>query len=384
MRTIERERRRIEAAFCAALVAASAVAVVEACSSSGDGASGSPDASSGFADATAGETSDTFDASSVDGGVDAAVGVDAPSCAPTFYILDGATLSELGAMPDADLCALIEPCGLPPGITTQGCLVIETQQDGTPIPDSGFGCNVSPGNGCVNGAYVPVPGPSVDLTCACELFIQGGRRTGRTRRRGGERGATPLGAFLGAMACEEAASVEAFERLAAELSSHGAPASLVRAASQAQRDEARHAAVMARLAKRAKVAVSVRARPVRSLEAMAKENAVEGCVRETFAALLACWQAEHADDPEVRAAFVRIARDETRHAALAWTVAAWAHERLPEGARRRVARARRAAVEAVARSLGYYVDASLTRRVGLPRPSEARALFAEMARVLEV
>ena len=53
---------------------------------------------------------------------------------------------------------------------------------------------------------------------------------------------------------------------------------------------------------------------MRELEAIAIENAVEGCVRESFGALLATWQAKTAGDARVRAAMKRIARDETRHA----------------------------------------------------------------------
>jgi hypothetical protein len=58
--------------------------------------------------------------------------------------------------------------------------------------------------------------------------------------------------------------------------------------------------------------------PARSLEELAVENAVEGCVRETYGALTAIWQARTAKDPSVAAAVRRIARDETRHAALSW------------------------------------------------------------------
>lgn len=388
--TIERERRRIEAAFCVALLAASSVAVVDACGSNGDGSSASPDASAGASDGGGPETSDSTDGGGAtsDGGADGMSTADALNCAPTFFILDGATLADLDATPDADLCNLVEPCGVPPGLATQGCVVIEAELDGAPIPDSAFGCNIAVGYGCVNGAYVPPPGPAAEFTCTCDLFIQGGRRTGRARRAAGERAATPLGAFLGAMAREEIASVAAFERLATELASHGAPAHLVRAASRARGDEMRHAAAMGRLARVHGVAIGRgekrRIHAVRSVEAIAKENAVEGCVRETFAALLACWQAERAEDRAIRAAFVRIARDETRHAALAWAVAAWAEARLDERGCARVARARRDAVRAVQRSLGGDVEPALAERVGVPRPRERRALFEKLTRALGV
>ena len=88
----------------------------------------------------------------------------------------------------------------------------------------------------------------------------------------------------------------------------------------------------------------------RSIEEQATENAVEGCVFETFGALLAQWQATHAVDLGVRASLARLARDETRHAALAWTMAAWLEARLTPEARLRVREARaRARRELLAR-----------------------------------
>jgi len=56
---------------------------------------------------------------------------------------------------------------------------------------------------------------------------------------------------------------------------------------------------------------------------VALENAVEGCVRETYGALIATRQAEAASDPVVRRAMRKIAADETAHAALSWDVASF-------------------------------------------------------------
>ncbi|MCL0138103.1 hypothetical protein M2T37_27880, partial [Klebsiella pneumoniae] len=64
----------------------------------------------------------------------------------------------------------------------------------------------------------------------------------------------------------------------------------------------------------------------RSLLAFAIENAVEGCVNETWAALVAAWQAGHAEGADVRAAYERIAADEARHGDLAWAIDAWVAE----------------------------------------------------------
>ena len=118
------------------------------------------------------------------------------------------------------------------------------------------------------------------------------------------------GALFAQVAHLEAASVHAFLRLERELRHHGAPASLIRAARQAARQEAQHARVTRRLARRFGGVVP-RVRLVtgepRSLEAIAVENAVEGQVRERGGALLAHFQLRAAHHPEVRAAMARIA-----------------------------------------------------------------------------
>src|SRR5262245_10013390 len=99
------------------------------------------------------------------------------------------------------------------------------------------------------------------------------------------------------MAELEAASVRAFEVLAAELEQYGAPQRLSEAARAAATDEVRHAASTAEWARAlgANVAqVAVPARGVRSLAAIALDNAVEGCVRETFGAVIGAYQARAA------------------------------------------------------------------------------------------
>src|SRR5205814_4301213 len=71
----------------------------------------------------------------------------------------------------------------------------------------------------------------------------------------------------------------------------------------------------------------------------------EGCVGETLGALLAAEQLRLASDPEVRRILQRIAKDELRHAELAWTFLAWAlrsDPRLGEAAQRAFQRTTRA------------------------------------------
>jgi hypothetical protein len=76
---------------------------------------------------------------------------------------------------------------------------------------------------------------------------------------------------------------------------------------------------------------------------LALENAVEGCVHETFAAARAAWQASYASDPSVRSLSAVLAADEAAHADLAADVHAWACSVLPPRDAQRDKAARRAA-----------------------------------------
>ena len=194
-----------------------------------------------------------------------------------------------------------------------------------------------------------------------------------------------LGAWLAANAHLEAASIDAFEILAAELGAHRAPRVLIQAAAAATADERCHADVIGRLAVSrgaALPAVHVKRGPVRDLEAVARENAVEGCVRETYAALLACRQARAATDPAIRSAMAGIARDETRHAALAWAVDGWSHALLPPAARKRVRGARHEAIERLGEATLAGLPPDDRARAGLPDEEEAARMATALGAAL--
>jgi hypothetical protein len=146
----------------------------------------------------------------------------------------------------------------------------------------------------------------------------------------------------------EAASVEAFRVLARELALHDAPAALIAEAERSARDEIRHAAMMARIARRFGAtyeAPVVERREPRSLFDLALDNAIEGCVRETYGAVEAMLLAETEADPAIARAMHAIARDETRHAELAWSIAAWANARLSKAEREEIRAATRDAID---------------------------------------
>lgn len=213
----------------------------------------------------------------------------------------------------------------------------------------------------------------------------GRRPAGLHSEDGGEasgEGALAAAEFLAASAELEAAAVSAFEILGSELAAHGAPLALRHAAARAARDEVRHARVTARLARRYgghPGAPRIEPRAVRELAEVALENAVEGCVRETYGALVALWQARHAHDQAVARAMREIARDEVRHAALSWSVAEWAEEQLPESARRRICDARREAALALRDELAREPDPTVRTLIGLPTAEQALRLVDSLA-----
>jgi hypothetical protein len=193
-----------------------------------------------------------------------------------------------------------------------------------------------------------------------------------------------VGAYLARAAWFEGASVHAFVQLARQLVRHDAPARLVRAALRAAVDEVRHARIMSALATtRGATPPPVEVRPPtrRSLASIASENATEGCVGETWAALVAMWQAQRAADPDIQAAFAAIAGDELRHAALSWELDAWLAPQLSATAQRRVRRARAEAIEALEHGLATD-DAELVRHLGLPTADAARAMFERACQTL--
>jgi rubrerythrin len=224
----------------------------------------------------------------------------------------------------------------------------------------------------------------------CDATIQpicyGGRHTDLLAQRAQGRGQTDVARWLAREAAGEAGSVHAFRQLSRELSTHGAPADLVEAARSAARDEVRHTRMVRRLSDHhggRPAPAQPRAAPARGLFEVALENAVEGCVHETFAAARAGWQARHATDGDIRSVSRVLARDEARHADLAAAIHAWAMEVLPPAQAEAIETARQHAWTRIAES-PETLSPSDTARLGLPEPHQRRALIQALAAGLGV
>jgi hypothetical protein len=305
----------------------------------------------------------------------AAAVVAAPSCS------NNATVTTVPVTP-ADACQLLfERMGADSGNCEQFCqpyaectLDPKYQQayDQQNAADAGAAWRADASTG---GKCCP-SWPSATVTVTCTVYGQYG--TGRrsvdvVQLRTFD--CLSVGEYLAASAYLEAASVHAFSRLTRELVAHRAPSSLVHATRSARRDEVRHTRLLGRQAKRfgviARMPTAHRARDVRSLFMVARENAVEGCVRETLGATMNLLQAEIAVDRELRTTMRSIAADECRHADLAWGVAEWALPRLSRGQRRLVGAAQQAEVAAMRRALRFNgVTPGGARILGLPNAAQ--------------
>jgi hypothetical protein len=310
----------------------------------------------------------------------------APGCAPAPPVV-------YDAAADAPNCAyrITLPCGVPSFVTSinpihcvldlASCVDLCT---GVAFPF--LTCEVANGFGCDDDAEAFVAADGAPIVVECDKCTISGRRPAGLARPRAARANSMLGGFFAGVSHLEAASAVAFQRLAEELHGLGAPAELVRAARRSAGDEVRHARVTARLARRhgaeppsLHIAARMRARP---LAAVALENAVEGCVRETFGALVASWQAAHAGDPRIARTMARVAVDETRHAALAWAIDRWIEPRLDARSRRAVLAARRRAVRRLLSEVKAPLPPVLVLRAGIPSPARATALLEELRTAL--
>lgn len=120
-----------------------------------------------------------------------------------------------------------------------------------------------------------------------------------------------------------------------------------------------------------------------SLFELALENATEGCVRETFGALVTLHQAANAESRELREAFAAIADDEAKHAALSWELKTWFDTQLTAPERIYVQNAHASAVELARRDAASPPDAP-GLALGLPPAARAEQLLGALMTAMAI
>lgn len=190
------------------------------------------------------------------------------------------------------------------------------------------------------------------------------------------RASPTCGAWLAKIATLEAASVTSFARLVRQLGRIGAPAWAIASARAAIADELLHARLASRLARALGATVAppvIEGDDETTLAELARDNAVEGQVGETFGALLAMCQARTATSPVVRSVFARIAHDETRHAELAHRLASWLAAGLTARERANISAAARERADALCSGHDDGLGAADRAWLGIPPPRDLAA-----------
>ena len=193
--------------------------------------------------------------------------------------------------------------------------------------------------------------------------------------------------FTGAIlshACQlEAASVPAFRQLAHQLRTHRAPMRLVSAARAAARDEIRHAKVMRKLANRFGAQPGEPICPTATentpIETIAELNEREGCVRESYAALVAAHQGATATDPKIRKAMAAIASDELRHASLSREVRSWILPQLTGAQREHLTDVRQQELQLLRERTRTAMPEPVRMQLGLPSAATASLMIGLLA-----
>ncbi|WP_375758940.1 ferritin-like domain-containing protein [Corallococcus exercitus] len=300
-----------------------------------------------------------------------------------------ALLGSIDTAQEAALMAFasgLNPCAREPRQLSDGA---------TARPEGGFTLSAFSGSGCREDVLrhtlrVSVSGEVAEVSrevaqkATQDCPVVGRRPAGLLVVESGA-GDDARGRYFADVARLEAASIQAFLRLREELALHGADEALQDAALASAVDEVLHADVTGRLARRFGAVPplpSVADVPPRALLEVLLDNAVEGCVRETFGALVAHHQALHAKDPEIREAMARIAEDETRHAGLSWDIDAWAASKLSPAERDSLREARRQALAVLRAEVAVPLDAQLTSDAGLPSPAVGLALLDSLEQEL--
>lgn len=272
--------------------------------------------------------------------------------------------------PPMTLVALVDACEADETKCMELCTAVLQQSDGYSSPASCEVTHDATGHDVAVTYFVS--------TGASGCPVDGRRPAGLARARKPRAGIA--GTHLARSAWYEAASVHAFVGLARQLARHGAPTPLRDAAKRAAVDEVHHAQLMGNLARARGAtppAVQIKKQGRRSLESIAIENVTEGVVGETWAALIAFWQAAHATDPTVRATYAKIAEDELRHAELSIEVDAWARTKLRPAARARVDAARTRALAKLAKGVRSSIPTALVTELGMPDAAAMQKLFAD-------
>lgn len=220
------------------------------------------------------------------------------------------------------------------------------------------------------------------VTCEYTQCAVEGRVHGDIKKLEKSTGYTELGIHFARGYHAEASSVDAFLQLRKELAFHQASKELQDRCFLAAKEEIVHAQLLAKLAKLHQGQLPTldfgRFQP-RSLFALALDNAVEGCIFETFSSLRALQQANNATDQVIAKAMKIIALDEMKHAELAWDIHKSLISKLSNVERDIIRKAQKEAIQLLLKSADVTSDLSKEsqKKLGLKDTNKLREVFSK-------
>ena len=108
---------------------------------------------------------------------------------------------------------------------------------------------------------------------------------------------------------------------------------------------------------------------------MALENAVEGCVRETYGALVGAYQAATAKHPQIKETISQLVQDEIQHASLSLAIWQWASPQLSKAERAQIAEIQAATVASLRAAAHERHAEELYSEAGYPQTDVALGML---------
>ena len=222
------------------------------------------------------------------------------------------------------------------------------------------------------------------VTCEqsyCYTYYYEGRVHGSIPKTKRNPSNSVLGNYFARVSNAEASSIAAFLQLRKELKFHNAPQGLLDRCFLAAKQEVDHARVMIKLAElhQGKLAPFIFGKfEPRTLLELTLDNAVEGCIFETFSALKLLQQAKKSDHPVLTQTLKQIALDEISHAELAWDIHKYLMTKLSKEERQIVRTAQKNAVSTLVHNQDNHGHFARGERdfLGLTETKELRKIFA--------
>jgi len=215
------------------------------------------------------------------------------------------------------------------------------------------------------------------ITCEFTTCAIKGRGHGNIQKGVTVIGSNNLTRYVAKAYHAEASSVAAFLQLRSELQRYNVPLELLKRCLHAAKDEIKHARMIAALARKNSAILpelSFGILPNRTLFEITLDNAIEGCIYETYSALKAQYQVHHAD-ARLIPILQTIARDETKHAQLAWDIHKHLIPRMSPKQQQKIKAAQRIALQNVLVQAMNEASGPLSRTLGYP-PSDLAKIFS--------